>query len=101
MGQVSDVSFPDALVLFKFLKAPNEAGSVLCRVALWPDCFGDAKRVFLLRNTSNIGEPKKTLFTVTHEHDNRKWALFPFSLNALDPKFHKVTSYAWNFQNFT
>ena len=52
--------------------SPNEAGPVLCRVALWPDCFGDAKRFFLLGNTSNIGEHKKTLFSATHAHDNRK-----------------------------
>ena len=80
MGQVSNVSFPDALILFAILKAANEARSKLCRVALW-DCSGDAKRSFLLGNTSNIGEPKKTLSSATHADVNRKWGLFPFSMS--------------------
>ena len=34
--------------------------------------FWDAKRSFLLGNTSNIGEPEKTLFSATHTQDNLK-----------------------------
>ena len=79
MGQVSDVSFPDSLVLFAILKAPNEAGSVLCRVALW-DCLGGCQALFFYWVIRVIlGSLRKHLFSATHTHDNRsKVRPFPF-----------------------
>ena len=75
MGQVSDVSCPDSLVLFAKWGWVNVVSS--CIMGL----FWDAKRSFLLGNTSNIGEPEKTLFSATHTQDNLKWGLFPFNMS--------------------